>query len=230
MNKGIFVTGTDTGVGKTLVACGIASLLKSWGAKVGVMKPVATGSRKDAFQLRKAAGMKEELDLVNPQFFKAPLAPTVAASMERRDVDLEAVYRAYWYLQKHYDVLVVEGIGGVKVPLGESTYGVDLIEALRLPALVVGRTTLGTLNHTLLTIDALEQKRAPVAGILLNGRRGAGLAEKTNPSALQDHTTAPVLGMLPYQARFQNNPAAVAASMRRLPRLIKEIRRACGLG
>src|SRR3989338_6603175 len=119
MNKGLFITGTDTGVGKTVVACGIAALLKARGIKVGVMKPIATGGRQDAAQLRKAAGISESLEVINPQFFKAPLAPTVAAPLERRHVNLDAIYRAYLFLQKHYDVVVVEGIGGVKVPLGE---------------------------------------------------------------------------------------------------------------
>jgi dethiobiotin synthetase len=147
MNKGIFVTGTDTEVGKTVVACGIARLLKSMGVKVGVMKPISSGSREDAQHLRKAAEITEELDVINPQYFKAALAPTVAAAMERREVDLEAVYRSYWFLQKHYDVVIVEGIGGVKVPLGESSFVLDLMHALRLQELVVGRAGLGTLNH-----------------------------------------------------------------------------------
>src|SRR5204863_327624 len=82
MNKGLFITGTDTGVGKTLVACGIARLLRQWGVKVGVMKPVATGSREDALQLLKAQGGEENIDRVNPQFFKAALGPTVAAALE----------------------------------------------------------------------------------------------------------------------------------------------------
>src|SRR5439155_22061817 len=137
MNKGIFITGTDTGVGKTLVASGVARLLKSWGVKVGVMKPVATGDQNDAKALLKAADLSEDLSLANPQFFKAPLAPSVAAELEGREVDSEKIYKAFWHLSKKYDVMVLEGIGGVKVPLGESTYLVDLIEALRLPALVV---------------------------------------------------------------------------------------------
>src|SRR4051812_41726662 len=129
MNKGLFITGTDTGVGKTLVACGIARLLKSMNVKVGVMKPIASGNRIDALRLRQAAGMREEPAIINPLFYKAALASTVAAALERREIDMEAVYRSYWYLQKHYDDLIVEGVGGVKVPLGESTYVADLIES-----------------------------------------------------------------------------------------------------
>jgi len=230
MNKGIFVTGTDTSVGKTVVACGLVQLLKSQGVKVGVMKPLATGSQQDALQLRKAAGISESLDVINPQFFKAPLAPSVAAPLERRHINMDAIYRSYWFLQKHYDVVVVEGIGGVKVPLGESTYLVDLIQALRLPTLVVARAGLGTLNHSLLTLDALEAEKVPVMGVLLNGSRTKGLAEKTNPEALQDHTAIPVLGVLPYQASFGKNPAGSAASLKRLPRFMKEFHRAFPAG
>jgi len=225
MNKGIFITGTDTGVGKTLVACGIARLLKSWGVNVGVMKPVATGDQEDARQLLKAAGIKEDLGLVNPQFFKAPLAPSVAAQLEGREVDSSAIYKAYWHLSKKYDVMVVEGAGGVKVPLGESTYIVDLIEALRLPALVVSRTALGTLNHTLLTLDALAEKKVPVTGVLFCGGSGKTLVEKTNSEALQDHTTVQVLGSLQFDRRFEKNLDFLATKLAKLPLLVRALKR-----
>lgn len=226
MNKGIFVTGTDTEVGKTVVACGLANLLKSQGFKVGVMKPIATGSREDAERLRKSVGITESIDVVNPQYFKQPVAPTVAASLERRSIDMNAIYRSYWFMQKHYDVVIVEGIGGVKVPLGESTYVVDLIQALRLPTLVVARAGLGTLNHTLLTLDALEAEKISVMGVLLNGSKSKTLSEKTNPEELQDHSVIPVLGVLPFQAQFRKNAAATATALKRLPRFMKELHRA----
>jgi dethiobiotin synthetase len=235
MNKGLFVTGTDTGVGKTLVAAGIAHLLRSWKVNVGVMKPIATGDRSDAQSLIKAAWpdqaqkKTEALDQVNPLFFKAPLAPTISASLERRELDLDAVYRAYWYLQKKYDVLVVEGIGGVKVPLGESTYVSDLIQALRLPALVVSRATLGTINHSLLTIESLERKKVDIMGVLLSGGKGRTLAEETCEETLQDHTTTQVLGHLGFNARYPKDPAATARALSRIPRFTKALRRSCGL-
>jgi dethiobiotin synthetase len=223
MNKGIFITGTDTGVGKTLVACGVARLLQDWGVSVGVFKPVATGDQEDARQLLRAARIKEDLSVVNPQFFKAALAPSMAAGLERREVDSESIYKAYWHLSKKYDVMVVEGVGGVKVPLGEATYVVDLMEALRLPALVVSRAALGTLNHTLLTLDALSAKKVPVIGVLFNGGSGRTLAEKTNPEALQDHTTAQVLGHLTHQA--STDPGATSRALARLPLLAKALKR-----
>jgi len=245
MNKGIFITGTDTGVGKTVIACGIARLLKSWGVNVGVMKPVASGDRNDAIRLIKAsgmltsspagsgrgpmdprlrhAGMTALLDLVNPQFFKAPLAPSAAAGLEGRHVRSEIIYKAYWHLSKKYDVMVVEGAGGVKVPLGESTYMTDLIEALRLPALVVSRTALGTINHTLLTLEALAAEKVPVVGVLFNGGTGKTPAEKTNPEVLQDHTTVQVLGSLRKQGSV--SPDATARALSRLPLLVKALKR-----
>jgi dethiobiotin synthetase len=223
MNKGIFITGTDTGVGKTVVACGIARLLKSWGVNVGVMKPVATGDQEDAKLLLRAARIKEDLPLVNPQFFNAYLAPSAAAELEGRQVRSEIIYKAYWQLSKKYDVMVVEGVGGVKVPLGESTYLVDLIEALRLPALVVSRAALGTLNHTLLTLDALAAGKVPVTGVLFNGGTGKTPAEKTNPEVLQDHTTVQIMGTL----RKQNSvsPDIIARALSRLPLLVKALKR-----
>jgi dethiobiotin synthetase len=229
MNKGIFVTGTDTGVGKTLIASALAALLRQWGVKVGVMKPIATGDRRDARALRLAAGLQEPLETVNPQFFKAPLAPTIAAALERRELDLEAVYKAYWYLSKKYDLMIVEGIGGVKVPLGETTYVADLIQSLGLPALVVSRALLGTINHTLLTLDALDCVKVPVLGVLLNGGRGQTLAEKTNANALQDHTRVPILGHLREASRYAMNVGAARDALARLPKLVKAVRRACGL-
>ncbi|MFA5976047.1 MAG: dethiobiotin synthase [Elusimicrobiota bacterium] len=229
MNKGIFITGTDTGVGKTLIACGIARLLKKWKVRVGVMKPIATGNRRDARQLIQAAGVTDSLEIVNPQFFRAPLAPTVAANLERCEVDLDAVYQAYWTLSKKYDVMIVEGIGGVKVPIGESTYVLDLIEALRLPALVVSRATLGTISHSLLTLDALERGKVPVVGVLFNGGKGRTLLETTNAEALQDHTAVDILGELTYRASYPNDLEGLSRGLARIPRLTKAIRRVCGL-
>ncbi len=227
MNKGIFVTGTDTGVGKTIISCGIARLLKSKGLNVGVMKPVCTGDQDDVHALMKAAEVDDDITLVNPQFFKAPLAPAVAAQGEGRSVEMEHIYKAYWALSKKHDVMVVEGVGGVKVPLGESTFVVDLIEALRLPALVVARAGLGTLNHSILTLDALATKKIPVVGVLLNGGDGKSLAEETNPDVLQDFTTVQVLGHLTTQAKFVKDPSATAEAITKMSILSKAILREC---
>lgn len=227
MNKGIFVTGTDTGVGKTVVASGIARMLKEKGMNVGVMKPIATGDQDDAKALIAAARVTDELSLVNPQFFKEALAPEVAAQAERREVELEHIYKAYWALSKKHDAMIVEGVGGVKVPIGDSTYVLDLIEALRLPVLVVARAVLGTLNHTLLTLDALLEKKIPVVGILFNGGTGKTLVEQTNADVIQSHTTAQVLGQLHTQAAYEKDPASAAKELAEMQLLVKAVLREC---
>jgi dethiobiotin synthetase len=220
MNKGMFVTATDTGVGKTVVACGIAALLQKWKIHVGVMKPVATGDLRDIQQLARSIGVQKITPDMNPQFFKKPLAPSVAAALENTEVDLDAIYQAYWRMQKNHDVMIVEGAGGVKVPLGESTYVADLIQAMQLPVIIVARAGLGTINHTLLTIQALEAQQIPILGIVLNGASGRGLAEKTNPSALSEHTTVPVLGVLK-QSSGRLIPGWPAATFEKWPKLVQ---------
>lgn len=227
MNRGIFVTGTDTAVGKTVVACGIARLLRDHKMSVGVMKPISTGDQNDAQSLIAASGVKDELQLVNPLYFEAPLAPYIAAQAEGREVEMEHIYKAFWALSKKHDVMVVEGVGGVKVPLGESTYVLDLIEALRLPALVIARAGLGTINHTLLTVEALMNKKIPVVGVLLNGGNGKSLAEITNPEALQNQTPAQILGHLKANPKFPKDPSATAAALSRFPLFEKAILREC---
>ncbi len=227
MNRGLFITGTDTGVGKTIVAAGVARFLKSKGMNVGVMKPICTGDQDDAKTLIKASGCGDDLALVNPQFFEAPLAPAIAAQAEGREVLMENVYKAFWALSKKHDAMIVEGVGGVKVPLGDSTYVLDLIEALRLPTLVVARAGLGTLNHTLLTLDALLAKKIPVVGVLLNGGDGTSLAEETNQEALQDHTTVQVLGHLLSDAKFPKDATATAKAIEKLDLLQRAILREC---
>ncbi len=225
MSKGLFITGTDTDVGKTVVSCGIVALLKSWGVKVGAMKPIATGSRDDAKRLKEAAGMDDDLELINPQFFKAPLAPAVSAALEGRLVDMEAIYKAYWILQKKYDVVIVEGVGGVKVPISDSTFVIDLMQALRLPVFVVAHARLGTLNQTLLTLDALASGQLTPFGVLLNGNEGKTLAEKTNAEVLQDYTLMDVFGALKADPKMAKNAGLTAKALAKLPFLNDALRR-----
>ena len=227
MNKGLFVTGTGTDVGKTMIACGIVRLLKSWKINVGVIKPFATGDQDDARRLLEAAQEKLPLSLINPQFFKSPLAPAVAAALEGKPVNMDAVYKAFWELSKTHDFLLVEGVGGVRVPLADSTYVTDLIAAFRLPALVVARAGLGTLNHTLLTLDALERARVPVVGVILNGSTNQTLAEKTNAEALREHTTTPVIAVLDQNALYAKNSEAVAAELNEYPMFVAALKRLC---
>jgi len=202
MRTGIFITGTDTGVGKTVVAAAIAGALKADGIDVGVMKPIATGEArmsKDALFLKKAAKTQDPLDLINPLCYRTAVAPMVAARAEKKRIDIERIKNAYNELQKRHDFMVVEGIGGALVPIKKDYFVTDLILDLGLPAIVVTRPNLGTINHTLLTVEALRGKGVNIIGIVIN-RGLPGLKDKsvnTNPGIIAEITRLPILGVIP---------------------------------
>ena len=211
MNKGIFITGTDTGVGKTYLASGIAAELRHRGVNVGVMKPVETGCSMrgerlvppDARRLMKAAGVDDPLALVNPYRFRRPLAPLVAARLAGKKIEPDNIVIACQELSRRHDFMIVEGAGGIMVPLrGAYTY-LDLALALALPVLIVARPGLGTINHTLLTIAALKQRRVTISGIIINHSREQkpGLAEKTNPAVLESISGVKIVGTISFGSR-----------------------------
>lgn len=209
MGKGIFITGTDTGVGKTLVAGGLAALLRESGLNVGVMKPVESGCLrkngilipKDALSLREMAGCQEdELPLINPYALEHPLAPALAAEMEGIEIRLEVIREAYFTLTSRHDLILVEGAGGLLVPLTSHSFMADLPRELGgLPLLVVARAALGTINHTLLTLHYARKEKLKVMGIVLNHTSPEyGLAESLNPGALRRWEKTPFMGLLPF--------------------------------
>ncbi len=213
--RGLFVTGTDTEVGKTVVTAALACGLRRLGIRVGVMKPVATGCARangtltsaDAEALLRASGSRDPLDLVCPYRFEAPAAPSVAAENRydvpkappvRRTVLLGRIERAFRELARRHDIVLVEGIGGLLVPLNSRESVADLARCLGLPVLVVARAGLGTINHTLLTIEAARSAGLDLAGVVLNGRnRRPSLAERTNPRVIRELGGVPVLGVVP---------------------------------
>lgn len=197
--RGIFVTGTNTGIGKTVVTGGLAAVLRARGINVGVMKPIQTGERPgDAAFLRRAAGVTDPIELINPCYLDAPLAPAVAAGLGYGKVDIPAVMGAFHKLSRVHDFMLVEGIGGLLVPLQEGYYVVDLISALGLPALVVARPVLGTINHTLLTIRQAQSAGIRVIGTVINGYPADPvLAERTAVEAIEHYSGLPVLGTIP---------------------------------
>lgn len=198
--RGVFVTGTSTAIGKTVVAGGIAAALHARGVNVGVMKPIQTGERPgDAAFLRRASGVSDSLELINPCYLDAPLAPAVAASLGYGTVDIPAVKAAFHELARRHQFMIVEGIGGLLVPLQEDYYVADLIKALDLPALVVARPVLGTINHTLLTVRQAQSAGIRVLGTIINGYPAdPDLAERTAVEAIEHYSGLPVLGTLPY--------------------------------
>lgn len=203
----LFVTGTDTGVGKTVVTGGLAAALRAEGLNVGVMKPVVAGLvqhegheiSEDVRFLEKASGVIEDLNLIAPYRFPLPAAPQLAAEHAGVRVDPDHIQRAAQTLHARYDLLLVEGAGGWLVPITPDYLMRDVAVDLGGPVLVVARAGLGTLNHTLLTVQAIERSGLPVIGIILNGRAhdAPNVVEDENPRLLQEHTRVPVLGCLP---------------------------------
>ena len=208
MGKGIFVTGTDTGVGKTLVAGGIAALFRESGIDVGVMKPAESGCRRengvlipmDAIFLKEMSGCQDELDLITPYALEHPLAPGLAAELEGVHIRLEVIREAYFTLASRHEVVLVEGAGGMLVPVTSDLLMADLVKELGgLPLLVVTRTLLGTINHTLLTLYYIRREGMQVLGIVMNQTCPQyGLAESLNPRVLQQWGQSPFLGNLPF--------------------------------
>lgn len=203
--RGIFVTGTDTGVGKTIVAATLARLLRMNGVKVGVMKPVTSGCREendelfsdDALLLCQAAGIPYSEDVV-PYRLREPLAPAEAAKSEGVRIDFSHIKEVYQRLATSYDYVIVEGAGGLMVPLSGGLLIADLAREIGLPLLVVARPGLGTINHTVLTCFAAQQMGLRVAGVIVNGMPdNPGPAEKSAPHHIGSLCGAPVLGIWP---------------------------------
>ncbi len=208
MNKGIFITGTDTGVGKTYVAIGLIKTMKEKGLNFCPMKPVETGCRirrgelvpEDSVKLMEASGVNEPIDLINPYRLKNPLAPSVAADIERVHINRRRIFSVYNRLLKKYDFIIVEGAGGIMVPMDKKYLFLDLIKDFNLPVVIVSRPGLGTINHTLLTIKAIRNNGLNIFGVIINYtvKSKKGLSEKTNPEAIEKLGGVPILGIVPY--------------------------------
>ena len=207
MSRGIFITGTDTGVGKTIVAASLARLLKMRGLNVGVMKPVTSGCREedgrlisdDALLLCQAAGVTY-CDDVAPYLLREPVAPAEAAKLDGTRIDFAHIGDAYDRLTVQYDFMIVEGAGGLMVPLSGGLLVADLIRQLELPLLVVARPNLGTINHTVLTCFAARQMELKVAGVIINNYPTVpDLAERSAPHYIGSLCGAPVLGIWPHR-------------------------------
>ena len=207
MGTGFFITGTDTGVGKTLVACGLAALFRDSGYKVGVMKPAETGCKEkdgrifpeDADHLKKASGCEAPIEKICPYQLCEPLAPSVAAEREAIRIDVGHVIDLYNEISAAHDITLVEGAGGLLVPLLPSYTYADLTRVLKLPLLVVAANRLGIINHLLLTLEHASCRDLRVLGYILNQlETQPSLAAATNREALSTMTSIPCLGEIPY--------------------------------
>jgi len=208
---GLFITGTDTGVGKTQVAAAIARAFVKDGWKVGVYKPAASGCEKvgrtlesdDAVTLWKAAGRPGELERVCPQRFVAPLAPHLAAEAEGKKLDEKLLRTGIDYWRENSDFVLVEGAGGLLSPLGKTKYVANLARELKFPLIVVTANRIGAINQTLQTLLAAEEFGLSVAGIILSDvlPPDSDPSTASNPNELARRTSVPLLARLPHKAK-----------------------------
>ena len=198
MKQTLFITGTDTGVGKTVLTALLARFLRERGVNAAALKPVCSGGRADARALHAAMDGALTLDEINPWHFRAPIAPVLAARRENRSVNLPHVLAHARALQKHFDMLLVEGAGGLLSPLGEDFNSRDLIAALRTTPVIVAPNKLGVVNHLLLTLEALPPAAAKRARIVLMSPPKPDTASKTNLKLLNDFFEAQRIFTLPW--------------------------------
>lgn len=192
--KGVFITGTDTGVGKTYFTALLTRILRQQGIPAIALKPVASGERSDAAQLAEAMGGALPIETINPIHFSAPLAPYAASTLENRSFPWDLL-RSHWkeITITHSGPFLVEGVGGWRVPL-DSTHTVrEWAQELGLPVLVICRASLGTLNHTLLTLDSIREAGLSTPGVIMNFHSAPDdEATRTNPRILEEWSRLPV--------------------------------------
>ena len=218
MPKGFFITGTDTGVGKTIISAALVKAVQFLGFRAVGMKPIETGCKRPAVSrqhrehrddslipsdgkfLKAISNSDETLDLITPVRFENPLAPLPASEREGIPVDMEKITNAFATFAHKYTVLIIEGVGGILVPITKDYFVLDMAKDFGLPVIVVTRPGLGMINHTLLTVNYALKEGLTVGGIIINYSRPAEgtIAEQTNPKVLATICPIPVLGIFPY--------------------------------
>ncbi len=203
---GYYICGTDTGIGKTYAACTIVDHLRRRGLRVSVMKPVASGCcagrNDDAQRLIAASGLTLPYPTVNPYALTAAIAPHLAAAIDGQTIEAEVIERALGELASQGELVIVEGVGGVAVPLGDDCLQTDLIARLQLPVILVVAIRLGCINHALLSIAYLEARNIPVAGWVANLVDPDSPCQQANIDTLVGHIKKPLLGTIGYQQGF----------------------------
>lgn len=208
MPKGFFITGTDTGVGKTVISGILIRAISILGFRVAGMKPVETGCMRhndvlmpsDGTFLKNISHMNEGINHIVPYCLESSLSPMTASEMEGTVIEPERIKKEFDELKRRYDVVVVEGIGGLLVPLRKDYFVIDMIKDLGIPTIVVARPSLGTINHTLLTVNYALKEGIEVAGIIINYSNPSEgtLAEETSPHAIKVLSPVPVIGIIPH--------------------------------
>jgi dethiobiotin synthetase len=201
----LFITGTDTDVGKTYVTAGLAVTFRKMGIDVGVMKPFAAGTeQKKGFKsedveiLSNAAQVNDPEILLNPQFFPISASPYTALNNLKIKPNIELILSRFKQLSKLHSIILVEGMGGIMTPILQDYFVTNLIKDMKLPALIVTRTKIGTINHTIMTCKMCEKYKIPIKGIVINNFDNDGYNAKELKRDLENLTNVQVLGSIPF--------------------------------
>jgi dethiobiotin synthetase len=220
MKQTLFITGTDTGVGKTVLTALLTRFLRERGVNAVALKPVCSGGRDDARKLFAAMDDALPLDEINPWHFRAPVAPMLAARREKGEIKLPQVVAHIRMTQKRYEVLLIEGAGGLLSPLGENFNSRDLILALRAIPIIVAQNKIGAVNHILLTLEALPENLRATARVVLMSPLKPDVSAKTNSKLLAEFTNAKIFSLPWLDKNFR---AAKNLQLRRALRALVEI-------
>ena len=203
--KSLFITGTDTDVGKTYVTAGLAVTLRKMGIDVGVMKPFAAGTaQKKGFKsedveiLSNAAQITDPENLVNPQFFPIAASPYTAWKTLKTKPKISTILSSFKKLSKFHDTLLVEGMGGIMTPILKDYFITNLIKDMKIPTIIVTRTKVGTVNHTMMTVRMCEKYKIPIKGIIINDFDSDGYKIKELTRDLKNLLGIPILGSIPF--------------------------------
>ena len=202
--KSIFITGTDTDIGKTYITAGLAVTLRKMGVDIGVMKPFAAGNaQKNGFKsedveiLSKAAQVNDSENLVNPQFFPIPASPYTAWKKLKIKPKIPTILKSFKKLSNLHEMLLIEGMGGVMTPILKDYYIANLIKEMKIPTIIVTRSKVGTVNHTIMTVKFCEKFKIPIKGIIINNF-DKGYPVKQLKNDLEGLTGVKVLGSIPF--------------------------------
>lgn len=200
-----FITGTDTDVGKTYVTAGLAVTLRKMGIDVGIMKPFAAGKKQkkgfkseDVEILANAAQINDPENLLNPQFFEMAAAPYTASKTLKKRVHLDLVLQNFQKLGKIHDMLLIEGMGGIMAPILKDYYVANLIKDMRIPTIIVARSKIGTINHTIMTCLMCQRYKIPIKGIIINNFDSDGYDISDLKRDIKGLLNVPVLGVIPF--------------------------------
>jgi len=208
----LFITGTDTDVGKTYVAAGLAMTLRKMGIDIGIMKPFAAGNpqkkgfkSKDVEILSRAAQVSDPEKLMNPQFFEMAASPYTASKNLKVKVRVSSVLSNFKKLSKLHSIILVEGMGGIMTPILKNYFVTNLIKDMKIPVVIVTRTKIGTVNHTIMTCKMCEKYKIPIKGIIINNFDLDGYLVRDLKRDLQSITGIPILGTIPYMENIDDN-------------------------